>query len=356
MRHSRFLSGEVVGQASLVVKHDLSHKPQSHQDFFCKSTKRVNGVAWLPLVLLLLERSMNRGGLRSATWAGAALALVLLGSHPQFTFYAGLLIVPWTLPSALDVIRNKGYNSRMMTYATLQSDRREFLALTGLTLQEFQLLLNAFTPAYERRYPKDRTLADRPRQRCAGGGRKGVLDCPEQKLLFLLVYLKTYPLQVLMGELFGLSQPGVNYWIHRLLPVLRDALDSLSVLPERNPNDFARSQTATGTEPRLIIDGTERRRQRPKSPEKQALHYSGKKKAHTDKNVVIVDLRRKCIGFLSRTYVGKTHDKKIADSEGISYPPKAELYKDTGFQGYEPAVTRTCQAKKKAARRGTHSR
>jgi hypothetical protein len=257
---------------------------------------------------------------------------------------------------SVDVIRNKGYNSRMMTYATLQSDRREFLALTGLTLQEFQLLLNAFTPAYERRYPKDRTLADRPRQRCAGGGRKGVLDCPEQKLLFLLVYLKTYPLQVLMGELFGLSQPGVNYWIHRLLPVLRDALDSLSVLPERNPNDFARSQTATGTEPRLIIDGTERRRQRPKSPEKQALHYSGKKKAHTDKNVVIVDLRRKCIGFLSRTYVGKTHDKKIADSEGISYPPKAELYKDTGFQGYEPAVTRTCQAKKKAAPRGTHSR
>ena len=170
----------------------------------------------------------------------------------------------------------------MMTYATLQSDRREFLALTGLTLQEFQLLLNAFTPAYERRYPKDRTLADRPRQRCAGGGRKGVLDSPEQKLLFLLVYLKTYPLQVLMGELFGLSQPGVNYWIHRLLPVLRDALDSLSVLPERSPNDFAQSQTATGTEPRLIIDGTERRRQRPKSPEKQALHYSGKKKAHTD--------------------------------------------------------------------------
>ena len=44
-------------------------------------------------------------------------------------------------------------------------------------------------------------------------------------------------------------------------------------------------------------------------------------------------------------------DKKIADSEGISYPPKAELVnKDTGFQGYEPAVTRTCQAKKKPPR------
>ena len=60
--------------------------------------------------------------------------------------------------TALDVIRNKGYNSRMMTYATLQSDCWERIHLTGLTLQEFQLLLNAFTPAYERRYPKDRTF------------------------------------------------------------------------------------------------------------------------------------------------------------------------------------------------------
>src|SRR5262249_33850714 len=139
--------------------------------------------------------------------------------------------------------------------------------------------------------------------------------------------------------------PRVNYWIYRLLPVLREALDSLSVLPEPDPNDFGQSQAAPGTEPRLIIDGTERRRQRPKNPEKQALHYSGRK-THTDKNVVIVNLGRKGVGFLIRTYVGKMHDKKIADREGVSYPPKAEFYKDTGFQGYEPAGTRTHQAKK----------
>ena len=116
----------------------------------------------------------------------------------------------YTVKNKLDVIRNKGYNSRMMTYATLQSDRREFLALTGLTLQEFQLLLNAFTPAYERRYPKDRTLADRPRQRCAGGGRKGVLDCPEQKLLFLLVYLKTGVLHSFRAQ--GVQAPRSPFW------------------------------------------------------------------------------------------------------------------------------------------------
>jgi DDE superfamily endonuclease len=57
--------------------------------------------------------------------------------------------------------------------------------------------------------------------------------------LFLLVYLRTYPLQVIMGELFGLTQPAVNSWIHRLLPVLRAALDDLGVLPERDPQGRA---------------------------------------------------------------------------------------------------------------------
>jgi hypothetical protein len=244
----------------------------------------------------------------------------------------------------------------MMTYTELQNDRRKFLALTGLTLREFQLLLPAFAQAYERLYRPDQTLAGQPRQRFPGGGRKGVLDAPEQKLLFLLVYLKTYPLQTLLGELFALSQSRVNYWIHRLLPILNEALDELGVRPERDGSHFAVSQAASGESPRLIIDGTDRRRQRPKNPEKQAAHYTGKKKAHTDKNVVIANAHSQRIGFLSGTYPGRRHDKKMADQEDISYPPQTVLYKDTGFQGYEPEVKETCQAKKKATRRGTHGR
>jgi DDE superfamily endonuclease/Helix-turn-helix of DDE superfamily endonuclease len=244
----------------------------------------------------------------------------------------------------------------MITYTELQSNRRKFLALTGLTLPEFQLLLSAFTRCYERLYLPDQTLAGLPRQRFAGAGRKGVLHSPEQKLLFLLVYLKTYPLQSLLGELFELSQSGVNYWIHRLLPIIQEALDELGALPERDPSQFARSQSVSGEDPRLIVDGTERRRQRPKNPEKQAAHYSGKKKTHSDKNVVIANARSKRICFLSGTYAGKTHDKKVADQESISYPPGTVLYKDTGFQGYEPAVKETCQAKKKATERRTHPR
>ena len=82
--------------------------------------------------------------------------------------------------------------------------------------------------------------------------------------------------------------------------------------------------------------------------------YSVRKMKHCNKNVVIVNTRGKRIDYLSQTYPGKTRAKKIADAEGISYPPGATLYKDTGFQGDEPAVKKTCQAKKKATPRGAH--
>lgn len=236
----------------------------------------------------------------------------------------------------------------MVNYKELRGDRQRCLALTSLTPSEFALLLSAFARCCERLYPVDRTAAGRPRQRFPGGGRTGALHEPGQKLLFLLVYLKTYPLQALMAELFGLSRPRVNYWLRRLLPVLRDALDELGALPERDPQAFGRA----GEGARRIIDGTERRRQRPQNPEKQAVHYSGRKKTHSDKNVVVSDADSGRVEYLSQTYPGRAADKAIADWEGITYPPGTVLYKDSGFQGYEPAGAETHQAKKKAARRG----
>ena len=234
----------------------------------------------------------------------------------------------------------------MLTYNKLKKNRRKFIALTSLTPREFKRLLPAFGRAYERRYPTNKTHAGKARKRKTGGGRKGNLHGLEQKLLFTLVYQKTYPLQVLIGEVFGLSQSRVNEWIHRLLPVLKQALAKLGALPERNPRQFARRERRKSKTKALIIDGTERRRQRPKNPEKQALHYSGKKKTHSDKNVVIVNAETTRVGYLSQTCVGKIHDKKIAENEGISYPRQATLHKDTGFQGYEPRVQKTFQPKK----------
>jgi hypothetical protein len=238
----------------------------------------------------------------------------------------------------------------VITYTQIKGNRRKFLALTGLTPKEFRTLLPAFEQAYQQVYPTAQTMSGTPRKRQVGGGRKSVLDSSEQKLLFALVYVKTYPLQVLLGEAFGLSQAQANDWLHRLLPVLLRALDECRVLPERDPRQFAQQERRRGDPLDLTIDGTERRRQRPKNKEKQALHYSGKKKAHTDKNVVIVNTKSKRVGYLSRTYVGKTHDKKIADTEAIVYPRKARLRQDTGFQGYAPRVAEICQPKKSRPR------
>jgi hypothetical protein len=169
------------------------------------------------------------------------------------------------------------------------------------------------------------------------------------KLLFVLVYLKTYPLQVVLGQLFGLSTSQANYWLQRLLPVLRAALDDRGVLPARDGDHWACRPAPPQGSRVVIIDGTDRRRQRPKSPEKQALHYSGKKKAHTDKNVLVANAADERVLFLSGTYPGKAHDKRIADEAHLTYPPGTTLYKDAGFQGYEPPVAKSCQAKKKAA-------
>ena len=239
----------------------------------------------------------------------------------------------------------------MLTYEELKANPRTFLSLTSLTPDEFADLLPAFERAYGKRYPVSKTLAGQSRRRKSGAGRKGSLENIEQKLLFILIYQKSYPLQSVMGALFGISQGRANEWIHRLLPILKQALDELGVLPERDPRKFKAKEKDQKDAADSIIDGTERRRQRPKKAEKQALHYSGKKKIHSDKNVVLATVKRKRVSYLSQTYPGKMHDKKVADTEKILYPEHIALHKDTGFQGYEPKVRKLYQPKKSLARR-----
>jgi len=231
-----------------------------------------------------------------------------------------------------------------LTYARIKDKPKKLLALTGLTRIEFDDLLLAFNTVSQPNAAV--TQQGHPRQRRTGGGRKATLQLNEDRLLFILVYLKTYPLQEIMAELFDMDVSKVNEWIHRLLPMVRDALDELGVLPEREAQAVAQAQVQRRTGQTIILDGTERRRQRPKSPKKQALHYSGKKKAHTDKNLVIAERKTARVTYLSPTYAGTAHDKKIADHESIAYAPNTTLYQDTGFQGYQPEVARLRQPKK----------
>ena len=141
----------------------------------------------------------------------------------------------------------------------------------------------AFDKAYEAAYPANRTMAGQGRQRGKGGGQKGKLCRLEDKLLFILLYEKTYPLQTMLGLQFGLSQGRVNEWIHRLTPVVRAALAEMGHLPERDGEAVQRSELAQAGGADVVIDGTERRRQRPQDEEAQRDQYSGKKNAHRQK-------------------------------------------------------------------------
>jgi len=233
----------------------------------------------------------------------------------------------------------------VLTYETLKKKPKVLLALTGLARREFDELLPAFaqalTGAEEQASPRPKK-----RQRAPGGGRKAGLRTVEDKLLFILVYTKTYPLQVVQGQLFGMSQSSANEWIHALLPVLAQALDALGVMPEREGAQAAGHERRQGEAPDLIVDGVERRRQRPKDPKIQAIHYSGKKKGHYDKNVVVVNTRSKRVSFLSQTLPGSVHDKALADHVAIRFPKDATLRSDLGFLGYAPAVEAHLQPKK----------
>jgi hypothetical protein len=234
----------------------------------------------------------------------------------------------------------------MITYAELKEKPKEFLAATGLKPDEFERLLPAFAAQYESQYPADKTMKGQPRQRQRGGGVKGILAKIEDKLLFILIYEKTYPLQTMHGLQFGLSQPQVNEWVHRLMPLLRQALAELGMTPVRDPQAVAIDPLVTEGGADLVIDGTERRRQRPKDAQQQRETYSGKKKSHTDKNILLANIQTTKVLYLSPTEVGKTHDKKMVDQQPIAYPSGATLTKDTGFQGYEPEGVVTYQPKK----------
>src|SRR5229473_6748942 len=123
----------------------------------------------------------------------------------------------------------------MPIYTELKENRRQFLATTSLTVTEFEQLLAAFGEKYTAQYPMTLTQAGQPRQRRRGGGRKARLASIEDKLLFILMYQKTYPIQTVQGLSFGLSQPRTNELIHDLMPILDAALTQLGYTPERDP-------------------------------------------------------------------------------------------------------------------------
>jgi hypothetical protein len=158
-------------------------------------------------------------------------------------------------------------------------DDRQMRSLTGLTIKQFDILLDAFTKTYEKLAQEEyeQGLIDGRRKRRPGGGRKGALPTMRDKLLFLLYYFKVYPTFDVLGTQFGMARSKANENLYKLLPVLYQALVDLEVMPKRKFSSAAElKETLEGVE-KILIDVTERNYRRSQDDEKQREHYSGKK-------------------------------------------------------------------------------
>src|SRR5438094_9032242 len=138
-------------------------------------------------------------------------------------------------------------------FTDMQDRPMEFLDLTRLTLDEFQQLIPPFEAAFQAHMTAWR-LDGKPRtarrfsvyQNCP-------LPTPEDRLLFILAYVKTYSLQVVQGRLFGRGQSKANQWTHVLLPVLLAALRTLGDAPARSPTALAQRLGVSETDAASVV-------------------------------------------------------------------------------------------------------
>ena len=175
------------------------------------------------------------------------------------------------------------------------------------------------------------------RQRIPGGGRKGDLPTNEDKLVYILLYLKLYPTYDALAVLTNHYRSKCGDSVLLLLPVLEKTLGRKFALPKRykgHGNSLEEIFQKHLELKDIFIDGTERKVQKPKNLKKRNRLYSGKKKA-TMRKIVIVSDDKKYVHYMSKTKSGRRHDKRIADKENIfaGIPPDVTAWTDTGFTG-----------------------
>jgi hypothetical protein len=137
------------------------------------------------------------------------------------------------------------------------------------------------------------------------------------------------------------------------MPILEQALGHKQALPERKLRSMAEFWTRFPEVKTVILDGTERPVQRPKTAEIQKDNYSGKKKRHTRKHITGSTPKKRVI-FLTKARGGKIHDKRekplrgfpalrllskkrqLDEEELVLYiPDEVAVEGDLGFQGLQ---------------------
>lgn len=165
----------------------------------------------------------------------------------------------------------------MTNYTKLSGKPNEFIAMTGLSVDEFNSLLFYFKKAEgESKF----TIAGKERRNKHTVYNNSPIKCSADRLLFILIYMKQYMTQTAIGQLFGISQPKANMFIHYLTPLLSAALNESGSAPCRNMENINEYKSDV-----YCHDGTERHINRPKNKGRQKECYSGKKRPVPSKTI-----------------------------------------------------------------------
>jgi hypothetical protein len=127
-----------------------------------------------------------------------------------------------------------------LRFADLQTRPTEVLDVSSLTVAEFQPLVPPFEAAFQAHLARW-CLDGKPRTaRRYTTDTRGPLPTPAARLLCIRIYLKTSPLHVVQGRLFGLGQSQAHQWLHVLLVVLRATLRAWGDAPTRSVTELAK--------------------------------------------------------------------------------------------------------------------
>lgn len=167
-----------------------------------------------------------------------------------------------------------------MNYQDARSNRAQFLSLTTLYPEEFDLILPFFAREWHSYY-RVRTLEGKRRKKTNWRPEKDTPTLPTagDKLFFLLTYYKQHPLQQFHAATFGLSQAKVSLWVKLLTPMLEQSLGRLGVVPCRQGSALAGFLERFGRAGAISQDVVEQAMPRPVDDPAQKAMFSGKKKS-----------------------------------------------------------------------------
>ena len=222
----------------------------------------------------------------------------------------------------------------MTVYEKLRRRPAVFRNLTGLSLEEFEVLYQQVVDDMDR---YDETRLERgDRQRAVGAGRRYEHNA-RNRLLMAMIWLRIYPTYEVLGFIFDLNKSNICRNLKSVLTVLGEQLGEEIEWPDKGQRKRKMDQFMQEfPDVAAIVDATEQPTERPQDPDEQKRYYSGKKKRHTLKTQVVVGPDGELMGH-SDTMPGSQHDKSLYDDSGVGarLDDEEAMMGDKGYQGIQ---------------------